>query len=147
MDLEEGLDWVDMVQEGHQDLEDLEDALVWVGLAMVDHRLLWVESAKVDWEVLYSILFNFRSFSKSLILGIGGCSMSTIAKLPDFKLKKGGSQGEAWCATVRNRAGKVERCDFCSLEYLPRKFFCRHLLSEIQAYVHLGQQCVTNPKI
>ena len=58
MDLEEGLDsvdWGDMVQEGHQDLEDLEDALVWVGLATVDHRLLWAESTEVDWEVLYSI--------------------------------------------------------------------------------------------
>ena len=44
---------------------------------------------------------------KCLILGLGGCSKSTIAKLPDFK--KGGSRGEAWCATVRNRAGKVER--------------------------------------
>ena len=39
-----------MVLEGYQDLED---ALVWVGLEMatVDHRLLWVESTEVGWEV------------------------------------------------------------------------------------------------
>ena len=48
--LEGGLDWGDMVLEGYQDLED---ALVWVGLEMatVDHRLLWVESTEVGWEV------------------------------------------------------------------------------------------------
>ena len=55
MDLGEGLGWGDMAQGGRQDLEDLEDALVWVGLATVDHRLLWAESTEVDWEVLYSI--------------------------------------------------------------------------------------------
>lgn len=52
VDLEEGLDWGDMAQGVHQDLAD---ALVWVGLATVDHRLLWVESAKVDWEALEAV--------------------------------------------------------------------------------------------
>ena len=50
VDLEGGLDWGDMAQEGHQDLEA---ALVLVRLQMatMDHRLLWEESTKEGWEV------------------------------------------------------------------------------------------------